>query len=287
MAEIQPIVSDVSIGNATVAIDCVWLKCIESVDFRLGMEEVPIVCDWANGQVTALRGNPTGEANIVVQNINATTLKYALDATTSVKDAAETVACEEHQVSWTADDENTPTLWTATVCVNSPEISDVTVYSDSDCLVDWDSAITPDNDVTIADACKGCLTLTTDDIDEALDTLYVAYTHDTETPDGATLITPGFSTFADDHKLHILHRNATTGDLIVHKFWRVQIIPDATIRYDNTNKIVTVPIRLRVLGDRLNHPTAPLGQYVIVDADDSEAADFTNAFYKKVRAHVE
>lgn len=286
MPEIQPIVSDVSIGNATVAIGCVWLKCVESVTIRLSMEEVPITCDWADGAVTTLRGNPTGTADIVCMNLNSTTLKYALDANVTTKAAAETVTCEEHHLNWTPDNEATPTEWTATVCVNSPEISDVTVYEDATCLVDWDSEATPDNDVAISDSCTGCILLTTDTLAQALDTVYIAYTHNIETPTGATLIKPPMSTFADDFKLHILHRNASTGDLELLKFWRAQIIPDFEAMFDNTNRVVTVPIKLRILGDRLNHPDAPLGQIILIDADDSEASDFTNSFYKKVRAHI-
>lgn len=286
MAEIRPIVSDVSIGNATVAIDCVWLKCIESVNFTMSMEQVPIVCDWTNGPATVLRGNPTGTAKIVATNLNATTLLYALDAASSAKAAAETVTCEEHQLTWVAEDTATPTYWTAQVTLNSPEVSTVTAWTDSSCAVTWESAATPENTLAITTACSGVITLTTDDVDECDATLYFAYTHDTETPLGATLIEPGMSTFADDHKLHILHRNATTGDLIVHKFWRVQIVPAFDLTYDNTNGVVTVPINLVVLTDRENHPDAPIGHTAIIPATDSEVADFTYDFYKKVRAHI-
>lgn len=284
MSEIQPIVSNLSIGNATVAIDCVWLKCIESITFSMNMEEVPIVCDWAAGQVTSLRGNPNGLVTINAFNLNATILKYALDAVVSVKAGDETVACEEHQITWVVDSETTPTQYVATVLLNSPEIADVSAFTDSACSAAWDSGDpTPANDIVISDACKGELTLTVNLEDEPATTLYFAYTHNTETPVGATLIKPPMDTFADDHKLHILHREATTGDLVLDKFWRVQIIPAVERVYDNTNKIVTVPIQLRVLADRVNHPDAPLGQTVIIPAADSEASDFTADFYKKVR----
>lgn len=283
MPEVQPIVSDVSIGNALVAIDCVNLKCIESVDIRLGMEEVPIICDWASGQVTSLRGNASGEVTVNALNLNSTTLQYALDAVVSTKAGSETVTCEEHQITWVVDSPTTPAEWTATVTLNSPEVSTVTVWTDSACANTWESAATPDSSVAITTACTGVLTLTTDDVNETDSTLYFSYTHNTETPDGATLIQPAFDTFADDHKLHILHRNATSCELLLMKFWRVQIIPDFNIRFDNTNSVVTVPIRLRILSDRTNHPDAPLGQQVIFSADDSEAGDFTNQFYKDVR----
>jgi len=286
MAEIQPIVSDVTIGNATVAIDCVWLKCIESVDLRVSMEEVPIVCDWANGPVTTLRGNPTGTIDIMALNINSTTLKYALDAAVSEKAAAETVACEEHQITWVPEDTATPTYWTATVILNSPEVEDVLAFTDSDCLVTWESVATPDNDLVITDACDGTITLTTDDVDECDTTLYFSYTHNTETPNDAELIKPSLSTFANDHKLHILHRNATTGQLDLFKFWRVQIIPDFNIVFDNTNKVVTVPIKLRAFADRDSHSEEPVFGIRIIDADASEVADFINDFYKKVRTHI-
>ena len=286
MAEIQPIVSDVSIGNVTVGIDCVWLKCVESVSFRVGMEEVPIVCDWASGPVTTLRGNPEGTIDIACMNINSTTLGYALDATSSLKAAAETVTCEEHQITWTDDGLATPLEWTATVTLNSPEIATVTVWTDSDCSLTWESAATPESAVAILSACAGTVTLTTDDILETDATLYFAYTHNTETPVGATLIKASLSTFADDHKLHILHRNATTGALDLFKFWRVQIIPDFSMTFDNTNKVATVPIKLRAFADRANHSAEPVFGVRIIDADDSEIADFTYDIYKKVRTHI-
>lgn len=286
MPEVRPIVSDVSIGNATVAIDCVWLKCIESVVFRKGMEEVPIVCDWANGPATYLRGNPVGEATINALNINSTILSYALDANVTTKAGTETVDCEEHQLTWVPDDELTPTEWVATVTLNSPEIATVLAWTDDACSVSWESATTPLNVLAISSACPGVITLTTDDVDETDATLYFSYVHNTETPIGATLIKPPMNTFASDHKLHILHRNATTGDLILHKFWRAQLIPDVEITYNNSNAIVTIPIRLRILSDRENHPDAPLGQEVIIAQADSEPADFTFDFYKKVRSFI-
>lgn len=286
MAEIQPIVSDVSIGNATVAIDCVWLKCIESVNFRVSMEEVPIICDWADGAATFLRGNPTGTIDIVAKNLNSTTLQWSLDADVSVKAAAESVACEEHQITWVPEDTATPTYWTATVVLNSPEVENVLAFTDSACLVAWESVATPDNDLTITDSCTGTITLLTDDILETDATLYFSYDHNIETPIGATLIKPPMSTFADDHKLHVLHRNATTGKLIIDKFWRVQIIPVHERIYDNTNKRVTVPISLRALADRASHSGEPVFGVRIIDADDSEPGDFTNDMYKKVRAHI-
>lgn len=286
MAEILPIVSDVSIGNATVAIDCVWLKCITSVNFRVSMEEVAIICDWADGAATYLRGNPTGTIDIMAKNINSTTLQWSLDADVSVKAAAESVACEEHTITWVPEDTATPTYWTATVVLGSPEVENVLAFTDSSCLVAWESVATPDNDLTITDSCTGTITLLTDDILETDATLYFSYDHNIETPVGATLIKPPMSTFADDHKLHILHRNATTGKLIIDKFWRVQILPDHERTYDNTNREVEVPIKLRALADRASHAGEPVFGVRIIDAADSEAGDFTNDFYKKVRAHI-
>lgn len=286
MAEIQPIVDSVTIGNATVGIDCVWIKCIESVDITISMEEVPIVCDWADGPVTILRGNPTALINIMALNLNSTTLKYALDADVSTKAADETVACEEHQLTWTPDDVATPTEWTAEVVLNSPEVTSVTVWTNSDCDASWESAATPLSTIAITNACAGIVTLTTDDVDETDATLYFAYTHNTETPTDATMIQAGMSTFANDHKLHILHRNATTGSLDLFKFWRVQIIPDVNIVFDNTNKVVTVPIKLRAFAVRDSHSKEPIVGIRIIDVDDSDAADFEFDLYKKVRGFI-
>ena len=286
MPEVRPIVGNVSVGNATVAIDCVVLNCIQSVNFRKSMEEVPIICDWANGPETYLRGNPTGEATINAMNLNATILKYALDAVVSTKAAPETVTCEEHTITWIPEDIATPTEWTATIILNSPEIASVTVWTDNACSATWESAATPLSTIAISSPCQGVVLLTTNDIDETDTTLYFAYTHDTETPIGATLIQSSMGTYASDHKLHILHREASTGNLVVHKFWRVQIIPDVTIEYDNTNKIVTVPIKLRILADRVNHPDAPIGLEVIIPFADSDPSDFTYDVYKAVRSFV-
>lgn len=267
MPNIKPIVSDVSIGNVAVAIDCVWLKCIESFEFKFSQDEVPIICNWADGKVSSLRGNPAGDINIVALNLSPVSLQYALDAVVSTKSGDETVACQEFTgIDWVPDNIGTPTQWTATLQLSGMYVDDVLVYKTAGCTSAWASATTPLNVVSTSD-CSGLVTLTTDDDDQCYDALYVSFTHDSETPDGATLVQPGFSTFASDHTFVAVHRNATTGEYVSYKFWRVQIAPDVTIRHDNTNKIVSVPIHLMVLADRENHPDAPLGQIEFSDGN--------------------
>jgi hypothetical protein len=260
MTNIKPIVSDVSIGNATVLIDCEWLKCVRSFNFRLSQEEVPIVCDWADGKVTALRGNPTGEITIEAMNLNSTTLKWALDASVSTKSGDASVTCVKIEgIQWVPEDVATPTYWEAIINLNTPNVDNVVFYDDVGCTSDWASATTPLNIVTVTEDCYGLVTLRTNDLDEALDTLWVTFDYDIDYADGTEVITPGFSTFAEDHVVIAFHINATTSEYVIFTFPRCQIIPDANITFDNSNGVVTVPIKLAVLADTDFHPEAPLG----------------------------
>ena len=265
MTRVLPIVSDVSIGNAQVAIDCVWLKCISKFDFRVTMESVPIICDWAQGKVTALRGNPSGSISIDAKNLNSTLLGFALDANVSVKSGDDAAACVKVMgIQWVPDDVATPTQWSAIIHLNSPDVDNVDVFTDDACTTPWDSASTPMN--TIAETyCTGIVVLTTDDVSECDDTLYFSFDWDIEIPDGAEIICPAFGTFAEDHIVRAWHRNATTGQYEIYEFWRCQIIPDMSLSHDDSNKVVMVPIRLEVLADPDFHPDCPLGRIVISD----------------------
>lgn len=264
----KAIVSDVSIGNVNAIIDCEWLKCIRSFQFRYTMEEVPLICNWKDGKVSSLRGNPTGEITIECMNLNSTTLKWAMDAVVTTKSADASVDCVKIEgIEWTPDDVGTPTEWTARVRLNSANVDNVDVFTDAACTDAWDSATTPLNVITVPsdDCLSGLITLTTDDVDECLDTLYFTFDYDVDYVNGTEVIKPGFETFAADHSVIAWHQNATTGEYEVYNFPRCQIIPDGTQTFDNGNGIVITTIRLAVLADTDIHPDCPLGWINITD----------------------
>lgn len=269
MGTIKPIVSDVTIGNVSAFIDCVWLKCLRTFNFRLTMESIPIVCDWADGKVQTLRGNPTGEITIEAMNLNSTILKYALDAVVSTKSAAaeqQALCVHIEGIQWEADDDLTPTEWTAVIKLNSPNVDNVTFFTEDTCSDGWASATTPLNVVTV-DECSGVVTLTTNDVDECADELWVSFDFsvDLSLSGDTELIEPPFSTFPDDHVVIAWHINKTTSQYEIFVFPRCQILPDINITFDNSNNVVTIPIRLEVVADTDFHPEAPLGWVEITD----------------------
>jgi len=265
MATIQPIVSDVTIGNVSVLIDCVWIKCVQSFEFTFAMDEVPIVCDPRYGKVTTLRTNPNGNINIEALNLNWTTLRYALDAVKSVLTTSPTVDCVKIEgIQWTPEDVPTPTEWSATINLNNPNVDNVEVFTDEDCTIPWESATTPLNVVEV-DECTGILTLTTGDFDEAVDTLYFSYEYLVDFPADAKIVRPPFNMFAEDHIVVAWHLNATTGEYYVYVFPRCQIVPNVTIRHSNAADPITVPIRFTIVADPDFNSDAPLGYVVISD----------------------
>lgn len=269
---IKPIVSDVTIGNVSAFIDCVWLKCLKSFNFRVAMESVPIICDWADGKVQVIRGNPSGSITFEAMNLNSSILDFALDAATTVKAADATVDCAHLQgITWTPDDVATPTSWSTIIHLNSPNIDNVVVYTTAaGCAAatptdQWASATTPLNVITETDPCHGLITLTTNDVDEALDELWVTFEYSVDLAVGASVVRPPYSTYAEDHVVVVWHKNATTSEYYIYVFPRCQIVPDASITFDNSNNIVTVPIHLEVVADTDFHPEAPLGWVEITD----------------------
>lgn len=261
---VKPVVDAVTINNVNVAVDCVWLKCVQSFEFNWAMESIPINCDPEFGPITYLRANPTGSISIEAMNHNSTSLQYALDATVEDVDTPSATCVKISGIQWTPDDEATPTEWTAIVRLNNINIDNVEVFTDDACTVPWNDT-TPLNVITVTSDCYGLVTLTTDDVDSTEDTLYFTYDYLVDFPTDATIIRPSFSTFAADHTVVAWTRNSTSGLYEVYVFPRVQITPDFTLRFDNTTSIKTIPIRMVVLSDPDFNPDNPLGYIVITD----------------------
>lgn len=273
MTNIQPIVDSVTIGNVSAFIDCVWLKCIKSFNFKVSMESIPIICDWASGKVAVMRGNPSGDITIEAMNLNSTTLKYALDAVVRTKTATDdSVDCAHVDgLVWVPDNALTPTSWTVEVNLNSPNIDNVAAYTTaSGCAAAtptdiWASGTTPLNTITETDACHGVITLTTNDVDEAVAELWFTFDYSVDLATGATIIEPPYLSAPEDHLVIAWHLNKTTSEYYIYIFPRCQIVPDFSASFDNSNNVVTVPIHLEVLADTTFHPEAPLGWIEITD----------------------
>jgi hypothetical protein len=213
--------------------------------------------------------------SIEATNLNSMTLQQALDAVVTVKSGDDAAACVKIMgIDWVPDDVATPTLWTAVIKLNSPDIDNVDIFKDSGCTQAYASATTPLNIISL-DTCTGTVTISTDDVDEAVDTLYFSFDWDTEIPDGAEIISPNFAVFAEDHIVRAWHQNSTSGKWEIYEFWRCQIVPNGTIGFDNSNKAISIPVQLEVLADMDFHPDAPLGRIIISDTLPSSLSSLT------------
>jgi hypothetical protein len=259
----NPTIESATLGNAHVAINCEDLGCLASVGIRVGQDTIDIGCDWGAGLVGTLRGNPTGEISIEAKNVDAKRLKYALDASVAVKSGDYSVDClKVTSIDWVPDDVATPTEWTAVINLHSSNVDNVVVYDDAACTSEWDSSTTPLNVVSV-DACKGLVTLTTDDVDEALDTLYFDFDYMVDLEDGITELNAPFNTFPTDFSVIVWHQNKTTGLYQVLVFWKCQSMIDFNIVFGDydSNALMTVPIKLRVLSVPDVHPDNKLFGY--------------------------
>jgi hypothetical protein len=251
----DPKVEHMTFGNVGVAINCEDLGCLATANIRIAQETIDIMCDWGAGLVSTLRGNPTGEITIEAKNLDAKRLKYALDASVTTKSGAYSVDClKVSEIDWVPDDVLTPTEWTAIINLHSANVDNVIAYTDAACTVLWD-ALTPLN-VTSVDECKGLVTLTTDDEDEALDTLYFDFDYMVDLDDGVTEMLAGFQTYPTDFSVVMWHLNKTTNDYQVFVFWKCQSVIDLNLAFNDgsSNNPLTVAIRLRVMNVPDVHP---------------------------------
>jgi len=260
---VDPKIENVTLGNAHVAINCEDLGCLASVGIRIGQDTIDLGCDWGAGLVGTLRGNPTGEITIEAKNVDAERLKYALDATTSVKAGDYSVSClKVTNIDWTPDDVGTPTEWTAVIDLHSANVDNVSVFTDSACASTWESGTTPLN-VVVTDECKGLVTLTTDDIDECADTLYFDFDYMVDVEIGVTSLDAAFNTFPTDYSVIIWHQNKTTSKYQIMVFWKCQSVIDFNLTFGDwdSNTPMTVPIKMRVLSVPDVHPDNKLFGY--------------------------
>jgi len=255
----DPKVSNSTIGNAHIAIDCEDLGCLGPVTVNVGQTTLDLGCDWGEGIVGTLRGNPSAEINIEAKNVDAARLKWALDASTSVKAGDYAVTClKVTSIDWTEDGGT----YTATVDLHSANIDNVEVFSDSTCLASWEGAATPLSVVSV-DECTGTVSLSTNDSEEALTTLYFTFDYMVDLEDGVTSLDADFPTFPSDFSVVLWHLNKTTQTYQVMVFWRCQSVIDLSLvfsDYDATT-VMTVPIKLRVLSVADVHPTRKLFGY--------------------------
>lgn len=261
---------DATIAQAYVAIDCVGLGCMESVEYRTSMAEVEIVCDRNKGVTKILRHSPTGEIIITPIDLSMQNLAFALDASVSTTTGDITVGSEAHTPTWVPDVVGTPTVWTAVLILANSEIATGTVlaWDDAAASVSWDSE--SENSIAETSLCPGTITLTTTEADERLTTIYMSYDYGTEIPSGSEVIKPSYAAFSNVRKITIASENSSTGKLLVVKTWKGQIIPDFTVRWSNEARLTTAPIRIRILEDSTNHPDAPLSEWYNVVASKTD-----------------
>lgn len=261
---------DATISQAYVAIDCVGLGCMESVEYRTSMAEIEIVCDRNKGVTKILRHSPTGEIILTPIDLSMANLAFALDSSVGTTSGNVTVASESHTPTWVPDDVGTPTEWTAVLTLANSEIATGTVlaWDDAAASISWDDVV--GNSIAETALCPGTITLTTDDAAERLAVIYMSYDYGTEIPSGSEIIEPSYAAFSTVRKITIASENSSTGKLLVNKTWKGQIVPDFTVRWSNEARLTTAPIRIRILEDSANHSSAPLGAWYNVVASKTD-----------------
>jgi hypothetical protein len=122
----------------------------------------------------------------------------------------------------------------------------------------------------------GQVTLTSSGTAQPTATLYATYAWGDQVPSGSTIVQPSFGSTANDRYVVIAHKKAQQNKVIIWRMWRMQVVRDFTINYDNESDAdITVPIHLRGLVDTVGHPSVPL-----FDVSEVDLADLSGASYE-------
>ena len=249
-------------GPAIVGVDCGYLGCVQTVEITLSESTKDLSCDKRKGRDGIFHYDPKLEVMLQASDFKMDNLAIALDtdgATIWAGKATRTL--EPVSVTWSG----TAGSWSGSIVLNK-EISGTTVsvYSDSDGSTNWKS--TESGSATVIGPCLGQVTLTSSGTAEPTATLYVTYTWGDQIPSGSSIVQPSFGSTANDRYVVIAHKKAQQNKVIVWRIWRMQVVRDFTITFDNeSDSDITIPIHLAGLVDTVGHPSVPLFDVSEVD----------------------
>lgn len=256
-------------GPAIVGIGCSYIGCVQSAEINMSEQTRNLSCDRRKGKDGIFHYDPDLEVMLQASNFNMSNLAIALDTSGAGTWAGkETRTLETVSVTWTGS----ASAWSGSVVLNKEISGTVAWYSDSDGSTEWTQSESGTS--TVIGPCLGQVTLTSSGTAEPTATLYATYAWGDQIPSGSSIVQPGLGSTANDRYVVICHKKAQENKVIVWRIWRMQVIRDFTISYDNeSDSDITVPIHLTGLVDTMGHPSVPM-----FDVSEVDLANWTPSY---------
>lgn len=241
-------------GPALVAVNCVYLGCVESVEIAQTESSRDLSCDRRLGVDGIFHFDPSVTITLQASDFTMANMAIALDTTgTSTWAGTATSTLEEVAVTWGGS----TGAWTSSIGLNQEISGTVAMFNDAAGSVEWTQA--ESGTVTVSTACTGAVALTSSGTAEPSAILYATYAWGDQVTSGSTIIQPTFGSTAIDRQVVIVHKKAQQNTVNVWRFWRGQVVRNVTVNYDNTSDAdVAAPITIRALVDTVGHPLSPL-----------------------------
>jgi len=248
-------------GPALVAVDCAYIGCVQNVEITVSETTRDLSCDKRIGVDGIFHYDPKLEIMLQASDFTMDNLAIALDTTGATTWAGKAaVTGQEMTIDWSG----TAGSWSGTIYLNQEISGTISAYTNFGLSISFTS--TESGTVTVADACKGEITLTSSGTAEPTSPLYFSYYWGDQVPSGSTIVQPSFGSTSNDRVLVIAHKKAQQSKVIVWRFWRVNVVRDFKIAFDNgSDADITIPIKLRGLVDNLGHASVPVFDVSEVD----------------------
>ncbi len=248
-------------GPSIVGIDCSYIGCVQSAEIVMSEQTKNLSCDRRRGKDGIFHFDPELEVTLMASDFTMDNLAIMLDtggATTWAGFATQTL--EAVSVVWSGSSGD----WSGSVVLNKEISGTVAWFNDVDGLTEWTAAESGTS--TVIGPCLGQVNLTSSGTAEPTATLYATYTWGDQIPSGSTIVQPSLGSTANDRYVVIAHKKAQQNKVIVWRIWRMQVIRDWTINYDNESDAdIAVPIHMTGLVDNIGHPGVPMFDVSEVD----------------------
>mgnify|MGYP001568653228 CR=1 FL=1 len=248
-------------GPALVAVDCTYLGCVESTEIALSETTRDLYCDKRKGRTGIFHYDAKLEVNIQALDFTMENLAIALDV--DIPDTwggTATSTLEAVSVDWSGSAGD----WSGSVVINKEISGTVAWYTDAAGTTPWAAAESGTS--TVIGPCLGQVNLTSSGTAEPTATLYATYAWGDQVPSGSSIVQPSFGSTSNDRYVVIIHKKAQQNTAIVWRIWRMQVVRDLTISYDNgSDDPIKIPIHLTGLIDDVGHPLVPLFDVSEVD----------------------
>ena len=263
-------VLDRTFGPALVGIDCVQIGCAQNVEITLSEQTKNLSCDRRKGKDGIFHYDPELDITLQASDFTIDNLAIALDTTgAGAWGGKETRTLETVAVTWTGSAGE----WSGSVVLNKEISGTIAWYSDSAGDTEWTAAESGTS--SVIGPCLGQVNLTSSGTAEPTATLYATYAWGDQVPSGSSIVQPSFGSTANDRYVVICHKKAQQNKVIVWRIWRMQVVRDLSISFDNESESgIAIPIHLTGLVDSTGHPSCPIFDVSEVDLADLSSADY-------------